>query len=398
MSAFPPLAAELERLLSLQERFERLRRDTLLRKGQALCDLAYASSYDGPDPAVLTAIREALDSERALDLQYTPYGGATITRRLVAQQLSGRYGLGFHYRDVILTPGAMAALNILFRAVRADGPDGGEVVVVAPCWMDYPLYLVQLGLRPVLVPVDSRSLRLDLDRLRAALGPATRAIVLSQPANPTGIVYSREELGALAALLRAQGRPPLLVSDECHREICGAGVTVTSPVELYDETCVVYSFGKSLLAQGQRIGYIAVSPRISGGRAVAEHLERICRMMGFCTPTALMQLAVRRLLDRTPSQLAAISAIERRRAWAVTALRGAGYELVPPEATFFLYPRSPDPDDFELAARLAERGVLVLPSTLFHHPGHFRISLTATDEMLDRALRVLGAAAGRAVA
>lgn len=395
MSVFGPLAAELDRLLSLQERFEQLRRDTLLRKGRGLCDLAYANAYDGPDPAVLTAIREALDGDRGLDLQYTPYGGATITRRLVAQQLSSRYGRAFHYRDVILTPGAMAALNILFRAVRPEGPDAGEVVIVTPCWMDYPLYLVQLGLRPVLVPVDPRTLRLDLERLRAAIGPATRAVVLSQPANPTGVVYTREELGALADLLRERDPRPLLISDECHREIRGAGVAVTSPMELYDETCVVYSFGKSLLMQGQRIGYIAVSPRIAGGRAVAELLERTCRMMGFCTPTALMQLAVRKLLDRTPPQLAAI---ERRRARTVDALRDAGYELVPPEATFFVYPRSPDPDDFEHAARLAARGLLVLPSSLFHHPGHFRISLTATDEMLEAALHILGATSGRAVA
>jgi len=395
VSVFRPLATELDGLLSLQERFDQLRRDAVLVKGPALCDLAYANSYDGPAPGVLNAIREALDSDRALDLQYTPYGGATITRRLIAQQLSQRYASRFNYRDVIMTPGAMAALNILFRAIRADDPVGGEVILVTPCWMDYPLYLVQLGLRPVMVPVDPHTLRLDLDRLRAAIGPATRAVVLSQPANPTGVVYSREELGALAAVLREVDPPPLLVSDECHREICGDGVELTSPMELYDETCVVYSFGKSLLMQGQRIGYIAVSPRISGGRAVPELLERICRMMGFCTPTALMQLAVRRLLQRMPPHL---STIARRREMAVSALRAAGYELVPPEATFFLYPRSPDPDDFEFATRMTARGVLVLPSSLFHHKGHFRISLTATDEMLDAALRALGAEAGRLVA
>jgi aspartate aminotransferase len=342
---------------------------------------------------VLTALREALDSDRALDLQYTPYGGATITRRLIAHDLSARYGHRFHFRDVILTPGAMAALNILFRAVRTE--DGGEVLVITPCWMDYPLYLAQLGLRPVMVPVDPHTLGLDLDRVRAALSPATRAVVLSQPANPTGVIYSREEIGALAALLRELDPPPLWISDECHREVRGDGVPLTSPMELYDETCVVYSFGKSLLIQGQRIGYIAASPRISGGRALAELLERTCRMMGFCTPTALMQLAVRRLLGRRPPGLAPI---ERRRERTVAALRAAGYELVPPEATFFVYPRSPDPDDFAFATRLAERGVLILPSALFHHPGHFRLSLTASDAMLEGALRTLARARRRAVA
>jgi aspartate aminotransferase len=388
MTALRPLSAELDRLLSLQERFEDMRRSALLRKGGALCDLAYANPYDGPDPVVIAAIRDALDSERALDLQYTPYGGATITRRLIAQQLSERHGCRFHYRDVVLTPGAMAGLNILFRAVRGDD-GGGEVVVVAPCWLDVPLYLVQLGLRPVLVPVDPRTLRLDLERLRAAVGPATRAVVLSQPANPTGIVYGRDELEALAALLGDLDPAPLLISDECHRDVCGEHVALTSPLDVYDETCVVYSFGKSLFIQGQRIGYIARSPRMAGGRAAAELLERICRMMGFCTPTALMQLAVRRLLDVRPSQLAAI---EARRVRAVAALRDGGFQLVAPQATFFLYPRSPGRDDFAFAAQLAARGVLVLPSSLFHHPGHFRISLTATDAALETALGVLGAA------
>lgn len=394
MSVFDPLSAELDRLLRTQERFEELRRDALLQKGPALSDVGYANAYDGPDPAVREAIRDALDSARAADLQYTPYGGATITRRLIANRLSRIYGLRFHYRDVICTPGAMAALNILFRAARADSGDG-EVVVITPCWMDYPLYLVQLGLRPVFVPVDTRTLRLDLDRLRSALGPRTRAVVLSQPANPTGIVYSREELGEMAAILRAHDPPPLLISDECHREVRDDNVALSSPMELYDDTCVVYSFGKSLLIQGQRIGYIAVSPRISGGRAVAELLERICRMMGFCAPTALMQLGVRRLLDRGAFGLATI---ERRRARAVSALQRAGYGLVPPQATFFVYPRAPDPDDFGFTARAAERGALVLPSALFHHAGHFRISLTATDATLDAALRTLGEVARRAVA
>jgi aspartate aminotransferase len=392
MSAFAPIEDELAHLLELQERFERLRREAVLRNGHGVHDLAYANAHDGPDPVVLAAIRDALDSDRALDLQYTPYGGATITRRLVAQQLTERHGWPFHYRDVIMTPGAMAALNIVFRAVRADD---GEVVVITPCWMDVPLYLVQLGLVPVPVPVDERTLRLDLDRVRAALGPRTRAVVLSQPANPTGIVYTREELAALASLLRELDPAPLLISDECHRDVRDDGTVVTSPLDVYEETCIVYSFGKSLLVQGQRIGYIAVSPRIANRRAIGELLERTCRMMGFCTPTALMQLAVRRLLDRRPPQLAEVA---RRRAWAVASLRDAGYTVVQPDATFFVYPRAPELDDFAFAERIARRGVLVLPSAVFHHRGHFRLSLTATDEMLDGALRVLASVAGKEAA
>jgi aspartate aminotransferase len=173
------------------------------------------------------------------------------------------------------------------------------------------------------------------------------------------------------------------------------GVPFCSPLSLYDDTCVVYSFGKSLFMQGQRIGYVAVSPRMPGSREKAKLLERLCRIMGYCAPTALMQLAIRELLGKRSPHLLRI---ELRRKRAATALADAGYELVPPQATFFLYPRSPQADEFAFATRLAERGVLVLPSPLFHHKGHVRLSLTATDDMLERALQTLCDAALRAPA
>jgi aspartate aminotransferase len=155
-------------------------------------------------------------------------------------------------------------------------------------------------------------------------------------------------------------------------------------MEYYDATCIVYSFGKSLFMQGQRIGYAAASPRFADHGSVARQLERLCRTMGFCTPTALMQLAVRALLNTKPD----LAPIQRRRKQALDALRYSGYQVVPSHGTFFLYVRSPDEDDFAFVERLAERFVLVLPSSLFHHRGYFRIALTASDEMIQRALPV----------
>jgi aspartate aminotransferase len=248
--------------------------------------------------------------------------------------------------------------------------------------MDYPLYIEQLGMTPVLVPV-TRELRLDLAAIEAALTPHTRGVVLSQPVNPTGVVYSSGELTTLAAILQSRPEPPLLVSDECHRDV--SAVEIPSPVELYDSTCVIYSFGKAFFMQGQRIGYVATSPRMRDAREFATLLERLARMMGFCTPTALMQIAVRQLIDFTPD----FSAIDRRRQQVVSALRQAGFEVVAPDATFFVYPRCLDLDDFSFIERLAERGVLALPAALFHHAGHFRLSLTASDAMFDSALDVL---------
>jgi aspartate aminotransferase len=379
------LTPDIESFLAPQERYERLRETAQRRTGRDLSDLGYANFYGGPPTPVIESIRESLNNDRALDFQYTPYGGATITRRLVAERLSKSLGLCFGWRSVIMTPGAMGALNILFRALRAEDSIG-EVIVVVPSWFDYPLYLVNLGLKPVFIPVVPETLRLDMNRIADAISPATRAIILSHPANPTGLIYSPQELSELAGFLAAKSHNRiLLISDECHRDTIFHGCQFRSPAEYYDTTCIVYSFGKVFHIQGQRIGYVAVSPRMPDGAGFARLLERLCRVTGFCTPTALMQLAVRRLLAVEIDS----SITERKRDLAVNRLQNAGYDLQPSQATFFLYPRSPIPDDFRFVELLAQRGVLVLPAALFHHSGYFRMALTAPESDIERALHVL---------
>lgn len=383
----PALGDELTALLAAQEEYERRRKAWTRQAGRQLCDLSYANPQGEPHPAVIDAIREALDSRRELDFQYTPYGGSTITRRLVAQQIAGTHGAPFRWRDIVMTPGAMAALNVGFRALKnGDGVD--EVIVPTPCWMDYPLYLVHLGLRPVLVPLERATLRLDLDRLASAIGPSTRAVVISQPANPSGVLYSAEELRALAALLEATaerfGTQPWIISDECHRDFVFAPASFISPLSYYDRTLIVYSFGKALFMQGERIGYLAVPPRVADRDELATTYERLCRMMGFCTPTSLMQLAVRRLVAFKQD----LEPLVTRRARMVTALGSYGYDVPDSHATFFLYPRSPIADELAFVEALASHDVLVLPARLFHDTGRFRIAVTASDAVIDRALPV----------
>lgn len=378
-----PFSSEIEALLAAQEHVDRFREHAIRSAGTGVCDLAYANSYDGAPEAVLDALRGALDPERALDLQYTPYGGATLARRQVSDALTTSHGVRFNFRDVVLTPGAMAALNVVFRCL-ANEP-GGEVVVVTPCWIDYPLYLANLGLLARFVPVQPHTLRLDVDAIEAAIGPRTRAVVLSQPANPTGVLYDATELSALADVLQRAPSKPLLVSDECHRDFTFAPHTFVSPATFYDRTCIVYSFGKRLFIQGQRLGYVAVSPQHPERRELSTLFERAVRITGFCTPTALMQRALGHLMALEPDHVPLL----RRRDGALAALLDAGYDVVPSQATFFLYPRTPGGDDFTFTERLARRGVLVLPAPVFHHRGHFRISLTAGDDMLLRGVHAL---------
>jgi aspartate aminotransferase len=379
----------LERLLAAQERYERLESETRRGAGPRLVDLGYANVQDGPPPAVLEVLRDCLASPRPLDLQYTPYGGNAVARRVVAESLRRSHDLPFAWRHVVLTPGAMAALNVVFRALRDEDPPGssaGEVIVPSPCWLDYPLYAANLGLRPVMVPLAPGTLRLDVGRIADAITPRTRALVLSQPANPTGLLYSAAELSTLAdALQRRSGGRALLISDECHRDRLAAGKTFVSPATHYPNTCIVYSFGKALGIQGQRIGYAAVSPRHDGSAALARRLERLCRVTGHATPTALMQLALRRLATLPVDN----AALDAARARVSDALARAGYEFPAPDGTYFLYPRSPVKDAFLFAETLARHDLLAMPAAVFHHEGHFRLCLVAPFDRLERAVRIL---------
>jgi aspartate aminotransferase len=383
------IGPELESLLEPLERFEAIRR-RVARLGNRLCDLSYANPYEGARAAARQALSETLQEERLLDLQYSPFGGETLARRAVADALRDSHGLPFSYDDVILTPGAMSALQL---SLRATAEPGSEALIPVPCWLDHPLFARFTGHEPRLVPLDD-DLDLDLDAVEHGLSKRTRAVVLAHPANPSGRTYRPEVLAALADVLRRGeerfGSTITLISDEAHRDFAEG---YTSPVTAYQRTVVVYSFGKYHFIQGQRLGYAAVAPEHPQRKTLARELVRWARVTGTATPTALMQRALPRLLALRHDHGWLVPARERL----VAELERAGYDVVVPDATLFVYARTPAgyADDFEFAERLARRGVLALPAPVFHHTGHFRLSLTASEEMVARALPVIEELAAR---
>jgi aspartate aminotransferase len=377
------MRAECLPFLEPQERFDEIAAGAR-RQNPRLVDLAYANASDGPDQRVLGALRQALADDRELSFQYTPYGGKTPIRRLIATSLGRRFHLDATFRDIVLTPGAMAALNAVFATLFGDGQ---EVLVLTPGWLDYPLYLTNLGIPFRFVPLREDK-HLDVDAIEAALTPRTAGIVFPHPGCPTGVLFGNDELAALARVVgaaeqRFRGRI-FVISDEVHRDVVWSGAPFVSALCHHPRTLAVYSFGKSLFLQGQRIGYIALSPRMPEREELQAELVRAMRTMGFCTPTALMQRAIAQLVDYTP----ALGTIAERQELTRAALREYGYRLCDAQATFFVYAQCPVPDDFTFVERLAQRGVLVLPSSMFHERGWFRISLTARTEALRKALPV----------
>jgi aspartate aminotransferase len=379
------IAPELEQLLQPLERFESIRR-RVVRLGDRLCDLSYANPYGGAQQEVRAAIRSALDDERLLDLQYSPFGGQTLARRAVADALRASHELPFTFGDVILTPGAMSALHL---ALLAGGQADGEVIIPFPCWLDYPLYVRATGLRAIPVPLAPEMFELDVAAVADAISERTRAVLLSHPANPTGRNYAPAQLAALAEALRHAeerlGCEVTLIADETHRDFTEAR-EYHSAAGFWERTVVVYSFGKYHFIQGQRIGYVAISPRHPARKETSAEMMRWTRITGVATPTALMQRAVPRLLALRHDH----AWLPRWRRRLVHQLTLDGYTVVKPDATLFVYVRTPPGhDDFDFVTELASEGVLVLPAPVFHHTGYFRLSLTGSEEMLEAALPVL---------
>jgi aspartate aminotransferase len=378
----PNTLRALEPLLQPQERLDRLIAAAFRRLGPRLVDLSYANPYDGPAAEVLDVVKRVAGERTGLSLQYTPYGGRTATRRAVAAALGAEYRLTFQHRDVILTSGAMSAVNVVARALFGARD---EVIVLTPAWQDYPLYLRNLNIPFRFVPLAADK-HLDFDAIGAALGPETRGLLFSQPCCPTGVLYSADELVRLSDLLSQAesrfGTSIYLVSDEVHRQLIWSRRAFHSPLRSYPRSVSIYSFGKALSLQGQRIGYVAVSPRMPENEGVRTALERCVRLMGFGSPASLMQYVICDLLDYEP----VLDSLAARQAFVRRTLTGYGYDVCEGDASFYVYVTSPLRDDFRFAELLAALGVLVVPSTLFHDPGYVRLSLTARFDAIAGAL------------
>ncbi len=348
-----------------------------------IADFAFGNPQEFPLPGLVDALqRNAVPQDK--DWFAYKFSEAE-PRRVVAESLQRRTGIDFRPEDIALTAGAFGALGVTIRAL-CDVDD--EVIFLSPPWFFYELMIVSSGATPVRVRLQAPEFDLDPEAIAAAITPRTRAIIVNSPNNPTGRVYREPELAALGRVLEAaserHGRPITLISDEAYNRIVFDGIDFRSPALDYGATMTIYTYGKTLLAPGQRIGYAAMSPTFPDCETTAYRIMVQQLASGWGFPNALLQHAIGDLENLSVD----IGALQARRDRMVPALAEMGYEVTRPEGTFYLMVRSPDADDMAFAARLAALGALVLPGAIVESPGWFRISLTASDEMVERGLEV----------
>lgn len=323
--------------------------------------------------------------------RYMPNAGYPETRSAVAQTLRTETGLPFSGGDIVMSCGAAGALNV---ALRATLNPGDEVIILSPFFGEYVYYIDNHNGVPVIVPTGE-DFRLDLAAIAAAITPRTRGLILNSPNNPSGVVYSAGQIRELAGLLNRKrselGAEIYIISDEPYRHLIYDGLLYPQVFPHYERTIVVNSHAKDLGLPGERIGYIAVHPDYPNKAELVDGMIFCTRTLGFVNAPALMQHLVRSLQGISVD----VAEYQRKRDFLYSRLTGMGYSMVKPQGAFYLFPRSPRPDDADFVAALQEWNVLVVPGRGFGTPGHFRISYCVDDRVLEGSMEGFARAAER---
>lgn len=351
-----------------------------------VCDFTFGNPHEMALPGLVAALRTWIEPRHERWFAYR--ASDADARATVARGLESSHGLRFAPEDVHLTAGAFGAIAV---AMAALVDPGDEVLYSVPSWFFYEPMALQVGGVPVKARLDRARFDLDLDAIAEAITPRTRVVIVNTPHNPTGRIVPRETLVRLAEILTSaserHGRVIYLLADEPYRRLVLDGRPFHSPATYYPASLISYSYAKVLLAPGARIGYLATSPHMPGRAAVCEAIETT-QLTGWMYPDAVLQYAIAEL-ETLSIDLAALA---RKRDRMVSELGRMGYELRPPEGTFYLLVRSPLADDVAFAELLARHHVYVLPASLCALPGWLRISLSASEAMIERSLPGFAAA------
>lgn len=315
--------------------------------------------------------------------RYMNNAGYNETRKAAADVLAEASGLEVTAAHVVMTCGAGGALNVALKTILNPSE---EVIILAPYFVEYRFYIDNHGGVPREVWTDRNTFQLDIRAIGSAINEKTRAVIICSPNNPTGVIYPAESLEALGRMLRQKerdlGRQIYLISDEPYARISYGGKHVPSIFSHVDNAILVTSHSKDLALPGERIGYLAASPKMKDVERFMDGAVFCNRVLGFVNAPALMQ----RLVAKLQRASVDVGEYEEKRDILYNSLTGMGFEMVKPDGAFYLFPKSPIADDVEFV-RLAQRHcILLVPGTGFGAPGFFRIAYCVGRDMIERSL------------
>lgn len=314
---------------------------------------------------------------------YMSNAGFEDVRQSIAESLNRRFGTNFAAKNLIMTVGAASGLNVILKTILNPGE---EVIVFAPYFLEYGSYVRNYDGKLVEVSPDTSTFQPNLEELEQKITANTRAVIVNTPHNPTGVVYSEETIKKLAAILEAKqkefGSVIYLISDEPYRELAYDGVEVPYLTKYYDNTVVGYSYSKSLSLPGERIGYLVIPDEVDGSEEVIAAAAIANRVNGSVNAPSLIQKVIGRCVDCQVN----LEYYDRNRTTLYEGLTKLGLECIKPQGAFYLFVKSPVPDEKEFVAAGKKYNILMVPGSSFACPGYVRLAYCVSYECIQNSL------------
>lgn len=340
-------------------------------------------SVPAPDAVNETAIKLLQDTDPVVIHGYTSAQGDIEVRKLLADSVNRRFDTSFGPDNFYVSVGAAAALCCCLNGL-CNKDD--EVIVFAPYFPEYKVFIEGAGAKMNLIPADTEAFQIDFEKFEAAINENTKAVIVNSPNNPCGVVYSHETCTKLAEILNAKsaelGHPIYLIADEPYREIVFDGIEVPYLPKYYNNTLVCYSWSKSLSLPGERLGYVLVPDEVEEHGLVYAAVAGAGRSLGYVNAPGLFQRVCAMCADMT----ADITIYETNRNLLYNGLREIGFDVVKPDGTFYIFPKTLEEDDVAFCERAKQFNILIVPGSGFGCPGHARISYCVPTERIERAL------------
>lgn len=314
---------------------------------------------------------------------YMSNAGFEDVRQMIAESLNRRFGTAFSAKNLIMTVGAASGLNIVLKSIVNPGE---EVIVFAPYFLEYGNYVRNYDGVLVEISPDTETFQPNLAEFEQKINAKTRAVIVNTPHNPTGVVYSEETIKKLAEILERKqkefGTVIYLISDEPYRELAYDGVFVPYLTKYYENTIVGYSYSKSLSLPGERIGYVVIPDEADGSEELIAAATIANRINGSVNAPSLIQKVIARCVDEKTD----IAAYDKNRQALYNGLTEIGFECVKPEGAFYLFVKSPVPNEKEFVEAGKKYNILMVPGSSFACPGYVRLAYCVAYETIVNSL------------
>ena len=378
MSIGKAISEQMEHASWIRRMFEigaRLKRE---RGEENVFDFTLGNPDGEPPEELKSILRRVVEKNQPRSHAYMPNAGFRAVREVIARQLSGQTGLPYTADHILMTVGAAGAINVVLKSLLDPGD---EVIILVPFFPEYQFYIENHAGRMVLVETN-QSFQPDVARIAAAITARTKAIILNSPNNPTGVVYSKEFLLELEALISGLEHPVTLIVDEPYKALIFDGLTLPVIPSLVRRTVVTYSWSKALAIPGERIGYLALSPHLPELAPLRDACTFANRILGYINAPAIWQWVMLEAADLQTDP----RPYQEKRDLLWNALTAMGYKVTKPCGTFYMFPKAPIQDDMAFVRALMDEGILAVPGAGFGRGGYFRLSLTIPLASIERSL------------